>query len=701
MADTLLSGGALTMPAAVPPSLYNPAPIWAQIAAQQPGATPTSVSAPVVGRNPIPAPPRDPLLDLIVRDESGNRNVPNYRFDPGHTAQGYAQITDTNWRHYAPLVGIDLNQYPHAMAAPRDVQLRVAERMKQEQGLAPWLPYNPQLQHDLGVSPEQQGMQTAAGQIQQISSEASAKANAAYSEALQQIKSLNADAPDFQKRVQESLDRADRATDALMRQTEKKPEIPTNQALEHFGSLASILGMLGGMLTKRPAIGALNAAAAAVGAANQGDWQRYKASVDAWKTQSDMLLHISEMQQRRLQNILEDRRLTMSDRLAQLNAFMNANQMTVQAATLAERGPDALLRLSEAQQRASQMLQMHKDSIQARADAVLDRGWHVVQDSDGTQYRYNTMTRQATTLDGKPYSPKGAAGKVGAGTASSGREADIEREVRRLDDDWTQKHPDATEDERQAAHFDHRKQAETQISEAKMSPRSGRSAYIKKYMEEHPEATSSDIRNADAAYTASQSVERAFGSGLIGRNLDSLNTVADHILRVEQYASALQNGNVPRANQIANLIAKESGKPAVTTFEAGRDIMADEVVRLLTATGGTEADRKGMQERLSSMFSPAQFSGVFDVFRDMTAARFLALEQHYTRGDPQRKQYFEENMLTPDARKVFATFHEPAAPAAGGTAQYKSAGDVTSAYKEGRITRDQAAKILRDNGWAQ
>jgi hypothetical protein len=133
----------------------------------------------------------------------------------------------------------------------------------------------------------------------------------------------------------------------------------------------------------------------------------------------------------------------------------------------------------------------------------------------------------------------------------------------------------------------------------------------------------------------------------------SLNTVADHILRVHDYAEALKNGQIPRANAIANTIAKNLGKPEITNFEAGRDIMADEVVRLLTTTGGTEADRKGMQDRISSMQSPEQFAGVFGALKDFTGARFEALRQQYAQGDPQREKDFMERMLTPKGRQVF------------------------------------------------
>jgi hypothetical protein len=55
---------------------------------------------------------------LVANDESADRNIPSYRFDARHTAGGHFQITDSNWRHYAPLLGIDLGMWPNAMSAP-------------------------------------------------------------------------------------------------------------------------------------------------------------------------------------------------------------------------------------------------------------------------------------------------------------------------------------------------------------------------------------------------------------------------------------------------------------------------------------------------------------------------------------------------------------------------------------------------------
>ena len=105
-------------------------------------------------------------LGLIARDESGGRNIPNYRFDAGHTASGPLQITDTTWNRYAPSVGAPPLQYP---ASPKDrpvsEQYKVGGAIFNKEGFAPWANFNPKLAADLKLSPEaqQQSSQVAVG----------------------------------------------------------------------------------------------------------------------------------------------------------------------------------------------------------------------------------------------------------------------------------------------------------------------------------------------------------------------------------------------------------------------------------------------------------------------------------------------------------------------------------------------------------
>ena len=96
-------------------------------------------------------------LNLISQYESANQNIPNYKFGPGFTAQGYYQITNENWNNIAPLLGIDTTQYPSAMAAPQSVQAQVAAYLLTQTpaGIGNWSA-NPQLMAAL----QSAGMQT-------------------------------------------------------------------------------------------------------------------------------------------------------------------------------------------------------------------------------------------------------------------------------------------------------------------------------------------------------------------------------------------------------------------------------------------------------------------------------------------------------------------------------------------------------------
>lgn len=98
-------------------------------------------------------------LALIAQYESGNQNIPNYKYGPGFTAQGYYQITNSNWLSIAPQLGIDTSLYPNAMSAPQSVQAQVASYLltSTPAGVANWSNYNPQLLSALNSA----GLQTS------------------------------------------------------------------------------------------------------------------------------------------------------------------------------------------------------------------------------------------------------------------------------------------------------------------------------------------------------------------------------------------------------------------------------------------------------------------------------------------------------------------------------------------------------------
>jgi hypothetical protein len=68
------------------------------------------------------------------------------------------------------------------------------------------------------------------------------------------------------------------------------PEPPNTDPLKIMGSAAGWIATLGSLLTRHPLTSALNASAAAIGAAKEGDKKAYENAVSKWK-ESDELIH--------------------------------------------------------------------------------------------------------------------------------------------------------------------------------------------------------------------------------------------------------------------------------------------------------------------------------------------------------------------------------------------------------------------------
>ena len=78
------------------------------------------------------------FLDNLASIESGDQNIVSgtdkdskgltlaQGGNPAEISQGHFQINTPTWHDFAGQAGVDVNQYPNAMSAPRDVQARVA-----------------------------------------------------------------------------------------------------------------------------------------------------------------------------------------------------------------------------------------------------------------------------------------------------------------------------------------------------------------------------------------------------------------------------------------------------------------------------------------------------------------------------------------------------------------------------------------------
>jgi hypothetical protein len=151
-----MSGGAAPPPAtpatATPPPAQTPRPEAAvpqQLAMADPGTATDAPTGLLAYNSPgfIPQgyfgdPVKEATLNKIVHRESGGQNIPN-RQGPGgtplSTASGPFQDINSTWREGLQLAGVtNPEQYPTAMSAPPDVQIKVNGALYDKYGEKPW-----------------------------------------------------------------------------------------------------------------------------------------------------------------------------------------------------------------------------------------------------------------------------------------------------------------------------------------------------------------------------------------------------------------------------------------------------------------------------------------------------------------------------------------------------------------------------------
>lgn len=158
-------------------------------------------------------------------------------------------------------------------------------------------------------------------------------------------------------------------------------------------------------------------------------------------------------------------------------------------------------------------------------------------------------------------------------------------------------------------------------------PRSAATAFITKFMEEHPNASADEVSEAAAKFAVQQGGARAFLAG--GRQGDSVrfigNVVGSHLPTLETLSTALQNGDSRAINAISNTIKDQFGWSGKVDFDAAKTILAGEIVKAIQGYQGAEADRDRLLSVLKDSRSPEQLSNVIYVMRSLMAGQLAGL----------------------------------------------------------------------------
>ena len=138
-----------------------------------------------------------------------------------------------------------------------------------------------------------------------------------------------------------------------------------------------------------------------------------------------------------------------------------------------------------------------------------------------------------------------------------------------------------------------------------------------------------------------------FSTGIQGRQVNAFNTAIDHLGTMDKLSDALANGDLKAINAVGNVIARQTGQPAPTNFDAAKQIVTAEVIKAVVASGGGVTERQEAERNFSAANSPEMLKGVINTYKQLLGGQLksLGLQYENTTG---RKDF--DNKLTGDAK---------------------------------------------------
>lgn len=449
-------------------------------------------------------------------------------------------------------------------------------------------------------------------------------------------------------------------------------------AFANFGSAATLIAMLGGLLSRQHATTALGAAGEAMKAINSNNADAYEKSFKTWQTQADMAHTLMSMENEDIRSLLEDKRMSVDERTTKLQNLVAETGMVK---TIGGMSLDNLDHIA--------------DFYEKRVNATL--GFKSQTEALKLQAAYTARAQYLTDHPGDVAGADAAAMRaMSAGaskeTQSGGREADVQKAIQAKDEKWKADNPNATKDEIAAAHFQHRTEAERDLTQATHAPRSAPAMFMQKVLQEHPDADSEALAMAAARYRQLGAMEQAFGSGAQGNTIRSLNVAIDHTDVLRQLGDALKNGDTQRLNALRNRLLVEFGYEGPVDFDVAKKIVGDEVVKaVLGSNAGTGFERAELQAAFDRANSPEQLNGVIETARRLMLGQMRGLEFQYAGSDEKRRVSFRDKLFehTKDALESTDRGH-----AAGGATGVPSDLPSPSGHAEGSTAKDASGKVV-------
>lgn len=249
------------------------------------------------------------------------------------------------------------------------------------------------------------------------------------------------------------------------------------------------------------------------------------------------------------------------------------------------------------------------------------QNWQLLTEpKTGAQYRLDLDSGKAFTLDGKPFTPSGAAKLV--------------------------------------------------TNQA----RSPAAMYLQKYQTEHPEATSGDLADVAATFGAQQKAVKDFATGPEGNIITRINTAVSHLDTLQKVGEAMDNGDVQAFNKLRNLWRTQFGSELPTNFNAAMPIVAGEVSKAVVGTqGGTREDRAELEASLQDAASKRQLSGATGTQKSLLQGQLQSRRRQYETATG-RKDF--DKFLSGDTQRELGVSTDQGSQQPGAAAPVHISGDA-------------------------
>lgn len=419
------------------------------------------------------------------------------------------------------------------------------------------------------------------------------------------------------------------------------PMFQERSPIEALGSLGAVVGAFGSLFSRRPMTSALKSMAAGMDALYKGDVDHFNREYKTWEDQTNLALKQADLENGIVKTILDDDSKSWDQKLNLLKGYGSALN-------------DKRLFNDAAAGDIRQLIGINEKKIE-----VTQRMQERMMSMSPEQLIFWKNRQEFTKKEGRE--PTAAEELEIAKTLNPNLAKEGERQrILASDPDWLSNDPQrmaaaerrATEamSPYTAAMGDPRRvalnafieqykaehngeyppaQAIAAFNASSAPARSAPAMAMRKYMEEHPEATSDQISEFGANYAARNKAVSAFASGKQGDIVRSFSTVAEHVGTLERLGKALENGDSQAFNRLSNAWATQFGQAAPVNFETAKNIVGAEIVKAIVGAGGGVSDREKAQSVIDKVNSPDQLAGSLATIKELVHGQLVGLEKQF------------------------------------------------------------------------